>query len=193
MLHLKKLSMQIKDICKIKNIDFVVRFVSQTKCFSSINKPAHIIGIKLSGSADHFFSEKSFNVGEGDCYFLNRNEDYNVKELVLGEAFSVHFTTYEPIETESFRFCSTNLDELFKQLIKIEKQSLSRGNDHRLIADFHILCSMFLKQINAGYSHKDLRMNDAGEFIDENFCLKDCLCVAADMSGISRRIQKNVY
>ena len=66
---------------KIKEIEFVVKFATDETEFKVQNRHNHIIGIKLYGSAIHFFKNKKLTMGENCVYFLNQNEDYAVKVL----------------------------------------------------------------------------------------------------------------
>ena len=110
---------------KIKEIDCVVKFTAQKMNFVTQNRNNHIIGIHLSGSAVHYFKSHKFTIDENCVYFLNQKDDYRVKVLEKGVAFSVHFTTYEPIETESFCIKMTKANEIVRLLSLIEKEFLS--------------------------------------------------------------------
>ena len=45
---------------RVKDIDWIVHFAPQSPQFTSRNRKNHIIGIKLSGAAEHLFSDRSF-------------------------------------------------------------------------------------------------------------------------------------
>ena len=128
---------------KIKNIDHTVRYTPDVMNFTAHNRRDHIIGIQMSGAAAHDFGNRQFTLYPGSIYFFNQNENYSVKILEKGVAFSVHFTTYEPIETESFTLPVTDTDEIYRRLCKIEKQNLAGSDHHSLMSDFYGLFALF--------------------------------------------------
>ena len=107
---------------RINEIVFVTRYTPSVSCFESVDKKYHIMGIQLSGYADHFFENKKLVLKPNTLYFLNKDEDYKVNVIERGVAFSVHFTTEEPIETESFCINVTSNEEFVALLEKIERR-----------------------------------------------------------------------
>ncbi len=178
--------MEFKDL-KIKNIDFTIRYTPTKTEFISRNKPCHIIGLQLSGSAEHRFKDRTFTIKKGDLYFLNRDEDYDVSVLEKTNAFSVHFTTYEPISTTSFCIPCGTPAEYLKSLERIEQLTNSKTDEHRLTAEFHLFCSKVIKCRQRIYSPKDNRMNQAFEYLRAHFKEKGCLDQAALLCQLSRR------
>lgn len=178
---------------KVKSIEFSVRYKAPQREFVSRNKTSHIIGLKLSGDAEHRFADKSFNLKAGDVYFLNREEDYDVRETEPGIAFSVHFTTYEPVKTPSFSVPSGNSDEFMRLLVKIEKSIASRSDENRLMSEFYAFCSAVVKLVKKSYSPKDKRMEEVKEFINLHFREKSCLDDAAELCGLTRRRFNDVF
>ena len=75
---------------RIKDILCTVRYIPTKERFVSHNKPCHILGIQLSGNADHDFGFQKLTLDENCLYFLNQAEDYNVQVNERGLAFSVH-------------------------------------------------------------------------------------------------------
>ena len=126
---------------KIKEIDCVVKFTAEKMSFTTQNRHNHIIGIHLSGSAIHYFKNQKFTISEDCIYFLNQKDDYRVKILEKGVAFSVHFTTYEPITTESFCIKSPKADEIVRLLNIVEKEFLSKADELDLMSDLYKLCA----------------------------------------------------
>lgn len=173
---------------KIKNINFTIRYSPSKREFISRNKPSHIIGLQLSGSAKHCFENQTFTIKEGDLYFLNQEEDYDVTVLdKTTESFSIHFTTYEPILTSSFCIpCGSN-SEYLKSLERIEQLSNSKTDEHRLTAEFYLFCSKVMKCRQKLYSPKDKRMEQTLKYLHEHFKEKSCLEQAALLCGLSRR------
>ena len=155
--------------------------------FTTQNRNNHIIGIHLSGSAVHYFKSLKFTMSENCIYFLNQKDDYKVKVLEKGVAFSVHFTTYEPIDTESFCIKISKATEIVRLLTIIEKEFLSKDNELGLMSDFYGLCSELNKIYQKSYFPKDKRMTDAEKYINTHFTENDCLAKAARQSLVSRR------
>ena len=93
--------MRFEDI-RIKDIRCVVRYIPKQTQWRTQGRQDHIIGIKLGGKAFHDFGYQSFDLTENCVYFFNRRDDYSVKVIENGESLSVHFTTYDDIDTDSF-------------------------------------------------------------------------------------------
>ena len=68
---------------RLKSIEFAVRFTPRSRCFSSHTHP-HIIGIQLSGTYKHTFTDRHFTIEEDCIYFLNQAEAYNVEVEAVG-------------------------------------------------------------------------------------------------------------
>ena len=172
---------------KIKEIDCVIKFTAEKTRFETKNRNNHIIGIHLSGSSVHYFKNQKFTISENCIYFLNQKDDYNVKVLEKGVAFSVHFTTYEPIDTESFCIKTAKANEIVRLLNLIEKGFLSKNNELGLMSDVYGLCSELNKIYLKSYFLKDKRMTDAEKYINIHFTENDCLSAAVKQSSLSRR------
>lgn len=172
---------------KIKEIDCVVKFTAQKMNFVTQNRCNHIIGIHLSGSAVHYFKNRKFTIDEGCVYFLNQKDDYEVEVLEKGVAFSVHFTTYEPIDTESFCIKTAKVNEIVRLLNLIEKEFLSKNNELGLMSNVYALCSELNKIYQKSYFPKDKRMINAEKYINTHFVENDCIAEAAAQSSLSRR------
>lgn len=168
---------------KIKNIDCVINYKSKKNYWPATNRPNHIIGVKLSGASLHDFGEYKFTLTENCIYFLNQKNDYNVNVLESGEVISVHFTTYEPIDTESFSVKLNNISEIINLLKKIR----ATGSEHIAVSNFYKLCNLFDEHHKRAYSSSDSRINASKEYIDNHFFEKNCLEVATDICSISRR------
>jgi len=178
---------------KIKKLEFTIRYRSKMTEFPSRNKPYHIMGIQLSGSAEHYFHHQHFTINPNCVYFLNQKDDYDVKVLEPTEAFSVHFTTYEPIETPSFCVPTGNGSEIIKLLEKIEKKEINRSDELSMIADFYTLCSRIRTVYKKSYVPKDKRMEEIAEYIHTHFKDKDCLEQAAKLCSLTRRRFNDVF
>lgn len=177
------------DFCslKIKEIDCVLKYTAEEMSFTTQNRHNHIIGIHLSGSAMHFLKNQKFTISENCIYFLNQKDDYKVNVLEKGVAFSVHFTTYEPIDTESFCIKTAKSNEIVRLLTLVEKEFLSKNNELGLMSDLYCLCSQLNKIYQKSYFPKDKRMTDAEAYINTHFTENNCLEKASKQSSLSRR------
>lgn len=183
---------------KLKNIDYVIRFSSKSKKWTAKNRLNHIIGFQMAGKAVHDFGYQQFTLGENCLYFLNQKDDFTVKVLEEPHAYSVHFTTYEDIETDSFCIKINNVDEIERLLEKIERQkNLSPIADNLTSSYFYRLCSMFDEICKKNYAPADARVKDAKEYMDLHFKEKDCLDNVYTLCNVSKRrfndLFKNAY
>lgn len=178
--------MEFKNL-KIKNIDCVVKFTPQLSKFSSGKRVNHIIGIQLTGSAMHYLKNRRIMLDSGTIYFFNQKDNYDVDVFEAGLAYSVHFTTYEPIETESFFVHVSNTGEIVRLLELMEKKLIFNGDELSLTADFYALCSLFNRVYEKNYFAKDMRIKNAEKYICEHFKEPECIQTAAKNCGISRR------
>lgn len=172
---------------KIKEIESVVKFTPDKSEFSSKNKSWHIIGIQLSGSALHIFKDRQLVLSENSIYFFNQKDDYDVKVIEKGTAFSVHFSTYEPISTDTFFLKIGSHGEIIRLLEVIESGFMSQNNELLLLSRFYRLCSLINALYEKTFIPKDKRILDAGEYISAHFRDADCLDAAAKNCGLSRR------
>lgn len=173
---------------KLKDIEFLIKFSPKQKKWTASDRQNHIIGMHVQGSAAHDFGYQEFTIGENCIYFLNQKDDFDVKVIEKPLAYSVHFTTYEPIETDSFCMPVLNPDEILHLLDKIEKQmNLYPEGDNRAYSYFYKLCSVLDELKNKNYTQMDLRIVGAKEYMDMHFKETDCLECAHKISDISRR------
>lgn len=181
------------DDFKLKNIDNTVRFVPSLMKFSAKQRPNHIIGLQLKGSARHIFNDRRFILAEGQIYFFNQREDYDVEIIERGLAFSIHFTTYGEIETESFAYRINNTAEVLRLLERIEKQNPTVNKGHAVTSDFYALCTLFSEIRQKNYRPYDRRADGMREYINRNFRDSDVLSGAARESGITRRRFNDIF
>lgn len=178
---------------KIKQIDSVLKFTPTNTRFSAVNRSNHIIGIQLTGCAKHYFKDRVITFDAGGLYFLNQIENYDVDVIKKGQAFSVHFTTYEPIEDKSFFITSKNNTEIIKLFSIMQQRFLSSSNEHLLTAEFYKLCNLYCATIQKHYKPSDKRLYKAGEYIINHYKDKNCLDKAADLCSISRRRFNDIF
>lgn len=126
-------------------------------------------------------------MSENSIYFFNQKDDYDVKVIEKGTAFSVHFSTYEPISTDTFFLKIGSHGEIIRLLEVIESGFMSQNNELLLLSRFYRLCSLINALYEKTFIPKDKRILDAGEYISAHFRDADCLDAAAKNCGLSRR------
>ncbi len=102
-------------------------------------------------------------------------------------SFSVHFTTYEPIDTDTFFIKINKTNEVIRMLELLEKEFLSRRCELHLMSDFYNFCAYYNKIYQKTIVPKDMRMQTAESYINAHFTESDCLTKAFENSGLSRR------
>lgn len=172
----------------IKDIEYIIKYRETSKHFAAENRTNHIIGIAFSGEEIHDFGYKTITVGENCIYFFNQRDKYSVIVNEPSLCFSIHFTTYEPIETDSFCLRVSSV-AAYNQLIRImDSQNVSSGSGkHLFYSNFHKLCSMFCETYEKSYHKSDARMRKAIEFLDLHFKEPDCLNKLYGSIKLSRR------
>lgn len=173
---------------KLKNIEYLIKYKPNSLRWACTNRKNHIIGVQLHGKADHDFKYQKFTMSENCIYFFNQKDDYSVEVLEKGEAFSVHFTTYEPIATNSFCIKIKDITNVLSIQEKIMKYTSSSFCGNNMAASyFYMLCALFEDIYNKEYFSSDERMINAKDYIDLHFAGKNCLSHAVYASGISKR------
>lgn len=170
----------IKDVCG------VIRYRPNIKRWLAHDRKEHIIGIQLSGSALHKFDNKHFIISENCIFFLNQKENYKVEVFEKTDAISVHFTTYEDIDIESFSLQINNTVNIVQML---EKIAVSKRKSEILLVYslLYELINEFQIVVNKFYSPRDNRIVDAKNYIDTHFTDPDCLCRAISRTNLSNR------
>ncbi len=177
--------MEFKNL-RVKNVRSVLRYRPNIKKWSAKKRKDHIVGRQLRGSARHDFGYQKF-VLSGDCiFFFNQRDDYDVEVLEETEAFSIHFTTYEEISTDSFCIPITNISEM-ESILRNAESAKRVGDDLKLLAFVYRFCSELERIRENPYCHKDARMHAAKRYIDIHFKDSNCLSAAIAQSGISSR------
>ena len=173
---------------RIKDVRTVVHYRSSSKGWRTHGRRDHFIGIQLQGSALHKFADKKFVLSRNCMYFFNSREDYEVEVYEACEAFSVHFTTYEDIETESFCVPIENSNEFVALLQKADLLSkTATGDDLALMSTLYKLCGIISNVRQKTYFPRDGRIFAAKDYIDINYRDEDCLNCAISQSGLSSR------
>ena len=184
--------MEFKNL-RVKDIRFVVKYISSVKRWNAKNRTDHIIGIQIKGKATHDLGYKTFDISENSIYFLNSKDDYSVE--VLGDentyAYSVHFTTYEPIATDSFCVNVNNKDEFINLLDKIKVKS-DLSEDNAMLSYFYKFCSLFNETLKK-YAPKGTRFKKVKEYIDLHFKEENCFKEAVNISGVTQRRFNDIF
>ena len=179
--------MQFEDL-RVKEVRNVLRYSTNMRKWQARNRRDHFVGIKLCGSALHTFADKSF-VLYGNCiYFFNQRDDYDVEVYESGTAYSVHFTTYEEIDTPSFCIPIEQPDEFLSLLQKAEQLHKSgEGGELLLLSTVYKLLATVSAIRQKKYAPSDARMHAAREYIDLHFQERDCMSRAVEQSKLSLR------
>lgn len=182
---------------RVKDLRCVIRYVPKHERFRTKNRSDHIVGIKLHGSAFHDFGYKSFTLTEGSVFFFNQRDDYDVhilEELQNNESLSIHFTTYEPIDDDSFCINAGNSAEFLAILEKTEIRSRQFGlNDCLTVSLLYQFCGDLSRLCDRPYSQKDSRIGLVREYMDTHFCEKNCLGESAALSGVTARRFNDIF
>ena len=177
---------------RIKDVISVIKYRPTIAEWTAFNRRNHIIGIKISGSALHIMDKKSFVMSGGCVYFLNQKDDYRVTTYEFGESLSIHFTTDEEIETESFCLPIANVYEAISLLNKA-RVFKTAGNELKLLSVVYEFCDILEAVRTKQYFHQDPRLIEAKKHIDLNFTKEDCLKVAAEQSKLGERRFRDLY
>ena len=101
---------------RVESIKTIIRYKPDIISWRAENRKDHIIGINISGSAKHDLGYKHMDLAPDYIYFFNQKDDYDAFTTEIGYCYSIHFTTYEPIETESFCKKVGNTEEIVKRI-----------------------------------------------------------------------------
>jgi AraC-like DNA-binding protein len=171
---------------RLDAIHTVFKFKAEQTTWRATNRKNHIIGINLSGVTHHDLGYKHMTLEPSSLYFFNQRDDYTAAVAESGFCYSVHFTTTEPIETESFCKTVRSPDEIVRLIDRLNADRAS-GSELKLRADFYALCHTIYTLCNAPYARTDPRILAAKEDFDLYFKEKDCLRTAVLKSGLTQR------
>lgn len=187
--------MNFKDM-RVREIRAVVRYNTTSSAWEAKNRKDHIVGIQLRGRAEHYFSFGNFEISENSLYFLNQKDDYRTEVIESCEAFSIHFTTYDEIDTPSFCIPTVNPAAILSVLQKAEIAKTS-GDNLSLLSLLYRLCADVCRAREKAYLPRDRRILRAKEYIDTHFREYGCIEEATSDSGLSSRrfteLFKNIY
>ena len=152
------------------------------------NRRDHIIGINITGTAYHDLGYKRLDLEPDYIYFFNQRDDFFADTKEPGYCYSIHFTTTEPISTDSFCMKVSNTEEIVRLIERVEKARLHEDSgDLLLLAEFYKLCDTFRKLCETPRAGSHPCLAEAKEYVDLHFKEKDCLDTAAGLCGVTRR------
>lgn len=172
---------------RIRDIEYILSYTPRVPAFRSEGRHDHIVGVQLSGEALHTFSDKEFVLCGNCVYFFNQREDYAVQVREAGVAYSVHFTTLAPIETESFCVHLTNASSFARQLISMEKRFATHAPALSLLSDVYRFCAQLDQIRERTYAPTDRRVLAAEQYLRAHFREERCLPGAVSASTLSSR------
>lgn len=176
---------------RIKEIESVSRYIPSKTHWKAMNRKTHIIGISMGGCAHHDFGYQHITLKDTCVLYFNQKDDYAVETHEKNESYCVHFTTYEPISTDSFCKKVNNFNEIMHLLSHLDH--LYKTNHHKdalAMSQLYKLCSLINGYHTEKYTPQDSRILKSKEYIDLHFKEPDCLATAAALSGVtSRRFQ----
>ena len=171
---------------RVKDIHGVVIYDTNMKRWVAQNRKNHIVGIQLKGSALHTFKDNEFVISRNCIYFLNQKDDYSVKAYESGKAFSIHFTTYDEINTDSFCIQLPIRDE-FVSILEKAKTAQDTNDDLTIMSLLYLFCAKLEHIRQKKYFPKDNRTAAAKAYIDGHYTEKNCLNSAIFESNLSFR------
>lgn len=182
------------DKLRIDNIATVIRYKSEPGDFSAHNRKNHIIGINISGSADHDLGYTHLNLKPDYIYFFNQRDDFSATTLEVGYCYSIHFTTTQPISTESFCKKINSSDGLIRMIGQVESARLqNEGGELLMLSKFYAVCDAIWRLYRTPYAKNDGRIIAAKNHIDLHFKEKGCITEAAGIYGISERRFRDIF
>jgi AraC-like DNA-binding protein len=179
---------------RVKDINGVLHYTPQVMKFTTKNRHDHIIGIQLSGNAEHFFADHRFTLDENCIYFFNQKEDYKVEVAEKSLCFSVHFTTYVPIKVKSFCIKIKDNSAIVRILNSIEHQFRSAGGcTAKCLSELYKLFGSFEDIYSKKYLPKDTKLSRAKEYMNLHFKEDDCIIKAAEKYGVTKRRFNDIF
>ena len=179
--------MRFEDM-RVKDIKLAIRYTPDITHWVAKNRHTHIIGINLSGKEWHDFGYTQMMLEGTGVFFFNVRDDFEVRVLEKGLSYSVHFTTYEEIESDTFFVKTADVSALFQLLERIERQiALAGDGTHALFSDFYKLCAGVDAVHKKSYAPADPRMLRAEEYIKLHFREEGCLSALYASEKLSRR------
>lgn len=173
---------------KIKELTNILKHTPHLKQWIAKNRHTHIIGIQLCGNMYHEMAKGDITLTENCLFFFNQKDDFRAIVRELGESYSIHFTTWEPVETDSFAIKVQNPEEAISILEGIEHAlRLQSGGENLALSGFYRFCYLLESNRVKSYHQTNSRIADAKTYMDLSFREKSILDTAAQSTGLSRR------
>ncbi len=129
---------------RLKSVELVVKHRSSMKQWVAKNRKDHIIGIAFDGDELHDFGYQKFSIEGNSIFYLNQKDDFSVSVREPSLSYSLHFTTEESVETDSFCLKVKHNSEIVQLLQKIDRQyRICSGETNGLFSDCYRLFAMF--------------------------------------------------
>lgn len=172
---------------KLDEIRLVVKYKPDILTWKATHRKTHIIGIQSTGNYRHIIGRRELYLRENTVFFLNRKDDYAVTCLQKGESFSIHFTTFGEIDTDSFCMQVRDGAPYIRLLEEIERSYLSgRQGSIFAAADFYRLCGL-LELAAKNPLPSDNGMEEARRYMDLHYADRDCVAGACRLRGVTER------
>ncbi len=173
---------------KIKQLTNILKHTPHLKQWTAKNRQTHIIGIQIRGNMYHEMAAGDITLTENCLFFFNQKDDFHAVVRELGESYTIHFTTWEPVETESFAVKIPNPGEAISILEEIERAlRLCDGGENLALSGFYRFCYLIEAHRAKGYHPTNSRVTDAKAYMDLSFREKHVLDMAAQSAGVTRR------
>ena len=173
---------------KIKELTSILKHTPHLRQWTARNRQTHIIGIQLRGNMYHEIENGNITLTENCLFFFNQKDDFRAIVKELGESYTVHFTTWESVETESFSVKVQNTEEAISILEGVEHAlRLRSGGENLALSGFYRFCYLLESNRVKSYHQTNGRIADAKAYIDLSFREKNVLDTAAQSTGLSRR------
>ncbi len=171
---------------RVKDVHSVITYDTNSTHWVAKRRRDHIVGIQLEGSALHTFADKKFVISRNCIFFLNQKDDYSVEAYEPCRSLSIHFTTYDEIDTESFCNPMSVSDE-FVSILEKAKNSQDTADDLTTLSLLYSFCAKLEHVRQKKYFPKDKRMILAKAYINLHYKEKNCLNSAISESGLTSR------
>lgn len=173
---------------KLKSLTSILKHTPSESQWYTKSRKTHIIGIQLYGNMYHEIAGKTIILTEGSVFFFNQRDDFHAVVRELGESYTVHFTTYEPIDAESFAVKSNNPAVAISLLERMEQACTPQSMNTPLsLSYFYRFCHLLETLYTQCYHPIDDRIKKSKAHLDLYFKETNVLEDAAMLSGLSRR------
>lgn len=172
---------------KLREFKNVYKHTPTVRRWQTNGRQTHILGIQLSGNNHHKMEKGTITLTENTLFFFNMKDDFSATVREFGESYTVHFTTWEPVETDSFSVKAQSPREAVSLLEGVERALYGNGGENEAMSEFYKLCSLIEGLRSVSYHPTDSRVDGALEYMKLHFKERGALSLAAKITGLSRR------